>query len=173
MSENSNLQQQDTVFEVVIGFLQNIGIPVYFQPIATTCFLPGLEIQNGALYIDRDKLTYPGDILHEAGHIAVVPAAERVDLNADAIAKRPHREAEEMMAIAWSYAVTVYLNIDASFVFHDDGYKGGGSGIAENFKNGQYFGVPMLQWVGMTYERPDPEDPNRPIYPQMLHWLRN
>lgn len=100
-----------------------------------------------------EKFKYPGDILHEAGHIAVVPPAERHLLNADTIATREQREAEEMMAIAWSYAACVHLDIDAGFVFHDNGYKGGGSSIAESFKQGHYFGVPMLQWVGMTLEK--------------------
>lgn len=77
------------------------------------------------------------------------------------------REAEEMMAIAWSYAACVHLGIDAKFVFHDNGYKGGGSSIAENFKEGRYFGVPVLKWVGMCN---NPEEENG--YPKMIKWLR-
>jgi hypothetical protein len=114
-----------------------------------------------------EKLKYPGDILHEAGHIAIVPAAERSSLTEESIAKRDMREAEEMMAIAWSYAACVHLDIDASFVFHDKGYKGGGHSIAENFKAGRYFGVPVLKWVGMCC---NPEEENG--YPKMIRWVR-
>ena len=33
--------------------------------------------EQGSIVIDKDALLYPGDILHEAGHIAVVPADRR------------------------------------------------------------------------------------------------
>jgi len=157
--------------EEVINFLVSIGIEVKYKTITTPCVLPGLDIENGSIVIDSEQLLYPGDVLHEAGHIAVVPSNERLTLNSDDIAKRPNREAEEMMAIAWSYAACLHLNIDPAFVFHDKGYQAGGSNILENFKNGHFFGVPMLQWMGMTYERPDFEDINRPVYPKMLNWL--
>ncbi|MBL0145740.1 MAG: hypothetical protein IPP48_08240 [Chitinophagaceae bacterium] len=111
--------------------------------------------------------------MHEAGHIAVVPAADRAGLNEHSIALREQREAEEMMAIAWSYAVCMHLGIDASFVFHDEGYQKGGSNIAENFNQGRYFGVPMLQWTGMALERKNEQEPDKPVYPAMLNWLRD
>ena len=156
----------------VISFLQSIGISIQYCNIETDCFLPGISIENGGLIIDKEKLKYPGDILHEAGHLAVVPPEDRATLNEHDIALRPQREAEEMMTIAWSYAVCVHLGIDSRFVFHDDGYKGGGSSIAENFENKQYFGVPMLQWVGMTLEEKNAKEQGKPAYPAMLHWLR-
>jgi hypothetical protein len=44
--------------------------------------------------------------------------------------------------------------------------------MLENFAQGHYVGVPMLQWVGMTLEpRPAQEQGLQP-YPHMLHWLR-
>lgn len=161
------------LLDKAVAFLQVIGIPVHFHPIETSCFLPGISILNGEIYIDRQQLKYPGDILHEAGHIAVVPAADRKNLNEHTVSEREMREAEEMMAIAWSYAACVHMGIDASFVFHDDGYKGGGSSIAENFKEGRYFGVPMLQWTGMALERKNELQPELPVYPAMLKWLRD
>jgi hypothetical protein len=165
-----SIETQNNLDNVIL-FLQSIGLSIQYDNIETDCFLPGISIENGGLIIDKEKLKYPGDILHEAGHLAVVPAEDRATLNEHDIALRPQREAEEMMAIAWSYAVCVHLGIDARFVFHDDGYKGGGSSLAENFENKQYFGVPMLQWVGMTLEEKNAVE-GRPAYPAMLHWLR-
>ncbi len=167
------LLKSDSLIEKAISFIKSIGIPVHFRPIENDCFLPGISIVNGEIVVDLEKFKYPGDILHEAGHIAVVPANERSMLNAQSIAQRKSRDAEEMMAIAWSYAACVYLDIDAGFVFHDNGYKEGGSSIAENFKEGKYFGVPMLQWVGMTFEKKNEEEPANPVYPAMLKWLRS
>ncbi len=168
-----NIISTNTNLTKAIAFIKEIGIPFCFGKIAGTSFLPGVCIVNGGIIVDDEKLLYPGDILHEAGHLAIVPANERITLNEHDIAKRPQREAEEMMTIAWSYAACVYLNIDASFVFHDDGYKGGGSHLAENFKQGHYFGVPMLQWVGMALEKKNAEEQKKPAYPIMLQWLRN
>ena len=161
------------LFEKATGFIRSIGIAVHFRPMEDYCFFPGISITNGEIVVDMDKLKYPGDILHEAGHIAVVPAADRNVLNEDSIAKREQREAEEMMAIAWSYAACVHLGIDAGFVFHDDGYKKGGSEIAMNFKEGRYFAVPMLQWTGMAIEKKNEAEPDQPVYPAMLKWLRD
>jgi hypothetical protein len=160
-------------FKKVLLILNEISIAVHFKTIEYKTFLPGISIEKGELIIDEEKLLYPGDILHEAGHIAVVPIIDRNSLDEHSIEKREHREAEEMMTIAWSYAVCVHLDIDAGFVFHDEGYKNGGSHIAENFKQGHYFGVPMLQWTGMAKERKNEEQPDLPVYPKMIKWLRD
>jgi hypothetical protein len=165
--------KQLTLFEKAVDFLRSIGVLVHFRSFDGKSFLPGICIINGELIVDMEKLKYPGDILHEAGHIAVVPSAERSSLNDETIILREQRDAEEMMVIAWSYAACVHLGIDAGFVFHDEGYKGGGSYIADSFNNGNYFGVPMLQWVGMTQEKKNEAEPDKPVYPALLKWLRD
>ena len=118
--------------------------------------------------VDEDRLLYPGDLLHEAGHLAVVPPQRRNGFRHD-VGNDP---AEKMMAIAWSWAAALHLKIDPAIVFHKAGYNGGGSSIVENFTSGRYFGVPMLAYAGMTCE------PNRAArddlepYPHMRCWLR-
>jgi hypothetical protein len=167
-----NLTSED-LLDKCITFLLHIGIIVKHEKLPDDSFLPGLSIKEGCILIDREHLKYPGDILHEAGHIAVVPADERKSLTAAAIAQRNSREAEEMMAIAWSYAACIHLNMDPHFVFHDDGYKGGGSYIAENFKEKRYFGLPMLQWIGLTADETKAAEKNILPYPHMIKWLRD
>ncbi len=162
----------DKYLEKCMSFLNEIGIETMFETLVEPCFLPGLSIRNGTIIIDREALYYPGDILHEAGHIAVVPATERHTLNASVIEKREQREAEEMMAIAWSYAACMHLGLDPYVVFHDDGYKGGGSYIADNFNNKNYFGLPMLQWIGLTADEKNAAEKNTEPYPHMIRWLR-
>jgi hypothetical protein len=163
---------ESTIKEKILSFLDYTGISFIHREIKTACFLPGLSIENGIIIIDNNKLRYPGDILHEAAHIAVVPAAERSTLNANEIAARKDNAAEEMMAIAWSYAAAVHLHLNPRIVFHDDGYQGGGKEIADNFSEGRYFGVPMLQWVGMTAEKIKAEQLGVNPYPAMISWLR-
>jgi hypothetical protein len=166
------MKTDDPLLNTCIEFINSIGIATQFQKIEEESFLPGLLIKNGTIVIDEEALLYPGDILHEAGHIAVVPASTRPTLNHLSILESKNRESEEMMAIAWSYAACVYLQIDPYYVFHDNGYKGGANNIVENFKAGHYFGTPMLQWCGMTTE-PKYGMKGDNIYPNMKKWLRD
>ena len=160
------------VTEAIISFIRNIGIAVHEDIIIEDTFLPGILIRNGELTIDKKKMLYPGDLLHEAGHIAVTPADERPEVDEERIKASAHRDAEEMMAIAWSYAACVHLAIDPLIVFHEHGYKGGGESIAENFQQKRYFGVPMLQWVGLTVDEKRSVELKVAPYPIMIKWLR-
>ncbi|MES2391478.1 MAG: hypothetical protein V4555_07545 [Acidobacteriota bacterium] len=160
--------------EAIIGFLARIGLTVRREPIARDCFLPGLTIVPGALVVDEAQLRYPGDLLHEAGHLAVMTPAERSACDGGAGADG----GAEMAAIAWSYAAALEIGLDPRVVFHADGYKSGGAAILQNFTEGRYFGTPLLQYYGMTRD-PQHRLPageaalaNEAIYPKMSHWLR-
>ena len=168
-----NIMDTKAYTDKAIAFVKELGIPVDYKPLPEEeCFLPGLLIENGAIIIDAEKLKYPGDILHEAGHLAVLLPDERKTLMGIGIADRKDRSAEEMAAIAWSYAACVHLGIDPSFVFHGQGYQGGGEYIVENFSQGQFFGVPMLQYYGMSAEPHKATELGWPAYPKMKQWLR-
>ena len=78
----------------------------------------------------------------------------------------------EMMAIAWSYAAGVHLGIDLGIIFHEDGYRGGGKNIIQNFAKGNFIGVPLLQWAGMTCDVKRAAELNLLPYPVMKRWLR-
>ena len=159
-------------FERAISFIRGIGIETSYAAVDDDdCFLPGLLITKGKIIIDENKMKFPGDILHEAADIAIVPSAERKDLDGKNIGTRKDAGAEEMMAIAWTYAACVRLEIDPHFVFHEHGYKGGSSAIVENFENGNYIGVPVLQWLGMTTTSTGNDD--EITYPAMKKWMRD
>jgi hypothetical protein len=157
-----------TLTENIAAFVTGIGLEVYWEPIEVKTFLPGILIKNGALVIDKEKLLYPGDILHEAGHLAVMPLRIRKEMSDD-LGMDPIHHSGELMAIAWSYAACVHMNIDPHIVFHEHGYKGGGANIAENFAQGRYFGVPMLAWQEMTTEPINAD--GGPAFPHMKNWL--
>jgi len=152
----------------LVAFLRGIGLTIRAGDLPDPTFLPGMQIDHGTLVVDEARLRYPGDLLHEAGHLAVATPDRRADMPADAGADA----AEEMMAIAWSYAALVHLQLDPTVVFHPDGYKGDSASLIDNFTHGRYFGVPMLQWVGMTLEPPRARERGVPPYPHMLSWLR-
>ena len=163
--------EQGREIDAIVGFLQRIGLSVSRGEVGPDSFLPGLAVCAGMLLIDESRLEYPGDLLHEAGHLAVMTPAERKACNGDA---GPDGGAE-MAAIAWSYAATLEIGLDPQVVFHAGGYKSGGAAIVENFAQGRYIGVPLLQWFGLTTDLPrhgevDGEEAVR--YPKMKRWVR-
>lgn len=142
----------------IASFLTGIGLRVCAGQIPDRTILPGIHVAGGGLVVDESRLAYPGDLLHEAGHLAVVPAAQRNSLDGDT----GESGGEEMAAIAWSYAAAVHLGLSPDVVFHAAGYRGGSLAILENFGAGRYIGVPFLKWIGLTGE----------AYPVMTRWLR-
>ncbi len=151
----------------IAAFIAEIGLEVRMGDVGEQTFLPGIKVDHGGLLVDEATLKQPGDLLHEAGHLAVMPPQRRrrahIDVGQDA--------AEEMMAIAWSYAALVHLKLDPAVVFHPDGYRGGAQALIENFTGGRTIGVPMLQWLGMTVDARRAAETGSAAYPAMLKWL--
>lgn len=164
----------DTTAQVIIEFIQSTGIPVTFEPIDGETFLPGIRIAHGSLMIDSEKLLYPGDLLHEAGHIAVASPEDRGKMsdNVGAVVSKDQANGEEMMAIAWSYAACIHLGIDPAVVFHPAGYKGAAEWYIEQYNSGNMLYVPLLQWAGFCYDQNNASKNNTRPYPHMLKWLR-
>ena len=117
---------------------------------------------------DLTRLQFPGDLLNEAGHLAVKSARDRklagVNLGED--------PAEEMMASSWSYAAALHLQFPPEMVFHPAGYRGGSQSLLDSFPAGRYLAVPMLQWLGLTYDEKNAQDIGAAPYPKMKTWLR-
>jgi hypothetical protein len=158
-----------TETERIAGFLDGIGLPCRRGTIADATFLPGILVGNGGLTYDPEQLRYPGDLLHEAGHLAVMSPERRMRA-------RPNvgkYAAEEMMAIAWSYAAAVHLGFDPSIVFHEDGYRGGSASLLAAFAVEAPVGVPMLQWLGMTMDAKTASAAGAAPYPAMIRWLND
>jgi hypothetical protein len=150
----------------LVHFIRGIGIEVRHAALDGPCFLPGLDMRRGAIFIDESRWLHPGDILHEAGHLAVAAPEERSAENLSPSA------GDEMAAIAWSYAAAVHLGLAASIVFHADGYRGGAGALVENFEAGRYIGAPLLHYYGMAIEPRQAKPGGVPPYPHMLRWLR-
>lgn len=161
----------EAVFQKITDFIQRIGISIGYRQISEQTFLPGLLIENGKLWIDKNQMKHIGDALHEAGHIALMTSEQRKNL-LGSLEGQNDAEATEMAVIAWTYAACLEIEIDPVTVFHSEGYKGGSDSILENFNNGQYFGVPILEWYGMTERITNTQQNNTISYPKMLTWMR-
>ncbi|HKO54780.1 MAG TPA: hypothetical protein VJ276_02810 [Thermoanaerobaculia bacterium] len=147
------------MLEQVAAFLRSIGIEVHARRIDHETLVPGVDIFAGGLIYDEPRLASPADLLHEGAHIALTPPALRAALNGT-IESSP---AEEVSAIAWTWAAAMHLGLDPARVFHTEVVSGNGPTLLENFATGHYVGVPMLQRWGLT---------GAGEYPRMRRWVR-
>jgi hypothetical protein len=148
---------------IIVDFLRGIGIEVETASLPEDGFLPAIAVRDGRLLYDPDRLRYPGDLLHEGGHLAVTDPALR-----PTVSEFDSNGGDEMAAIGWSYAAALAAGINPAVVFHEGGYRGGADAILENFVEGRFLGVPMLQYYRLARLPADEGEK----YPAMLKWLR-
>jgi hypothetical protein len=157
----------------ILHFLEKIGIQIIEKELDPTTFLPGLTLGSNCIYVDFDKLKYPGDLLHEAGHLAVTDGESRKIIESNITNNEWPTQGEEIAAILWSYAALSHLNLDPSFVFHPDGYKGNSEWFISNFTNGNYIGLPFLEWAGLALGNNRAHSEGKEAFPVMQKWIRD
>lgn len=148
--------------DTILAFLGEIGIATLACALPDETFLPGMTIVDGTLCYDPTRPGWVGDLLHEAGHIAVGDPATRAARTA--VADDP---AEEMAAICWSYAAAVALGLPVTTLFHD-GYRHAPDYLIDAFTRGHVIGLPMLRYWGLARRAEEPGAP----YPALRTWLR-
>lgn len=157
----------DATAVLIIDWLREIGLSVRFAELEADSFLPGVTLEAGGLVVDRERLLYPGDLLHEAGHLATMLPARRAVTGCNAGSDM----GDEMAAQCWSYAAAVHLRIAPEMVFHSSGYKGSAETLIEVYRDGKV-GVPLLQWMGLTLDGKRAAEACVPAYPHMIRWVR-
>jgi hypothetical protein len=156
----------DPLTHKIVAFLRGIGLGVKTGIVLGEHALPGIDIDHGMLVVDEARLLFPGDLLHEAGHLAVVTPARRAAFHNDV----GNDGGEELGAIAWSYAAAIHMGIDPALVFHAQGYRGASDSILENFAGGFYIGLPWLVYCGLAVDAGHAA--GAPPYPHMIRWLK-
>lgn len=151
----------------LLSFMDEIGLDWQPAVLDASTFLPGLCINEGSLQVDAGRLQYPGDILHEAGHLAVTPALERSTLGPGDM----QDPGLEIAALAWSYAACLHLGMAPEVVFHPAGYKGEAAWLVATFRSGGTLGQPLLAWMGLTSWGSQGDGTAR--FPAMARWLRD
>lgn len=158
-------------FESILAFVHAIGIAVELQAIPGPSFLPGIAIRSGALVVDPDALQWPGDILHEAGHLAVLPPERRAGASDD-LSDTSIPGGGELEALAWSFAAAHRLGLPPSVLFHPGGYKGQSEGLILSYTFGVCPGLKGLCEAGMATAPGFGSTATAPPYPHMIRWLR-
>ena len=157
----------------MISFIQEIGIPVIRHRVDSETFLPGIDVADGGLILDESRLLYPGDLLHEAGHIAVTPGSLRPQLSGKVEIPHANPDAIEAAAISWSYAACVHLGLNPRVVFHEHGYHGRSANLLFGFELGVFPGLHELVSAGMTVGETEAELAGLSPFPAMQNWLRD
>lgn len=168
------INYKDQVYvQPILHFLEKIGIYFEFSSIDIDTYVPGINIHNGSLQIDLEKLSFPGDLLYEAGRIALAPAAVRSSLSHPIDNQLDFDVAtHSMMTIAWSFAAALESGTPLEVLFHPEGYKGQNESIQHGFQSGQYMGLPMLQLLGMSYDALNAPLRGFEPFPVMQYWIR-
>lgn len=166
-----HIKEKSFEIEKIIFFLDEIGIKVVEKELDDT-FLPGLSLGSSCVYVDYKKMLYPGDILHEAGHLAVTPTANRELIGTDEIASDWPTEGEEIAAILWSFAAAKHLDLPLELVFHPNGYKNDSEWLISNFNDEVYIGLPFLEWAGLALGKERASEEGKEAFPKMIKWIR-
>ena len=153
-------------------------------------FLENIMLKNGIIYFTEN--THIGDLLHEAGHVAVTPSFLRKYMNGNLtgyLDKLNYPEIEEWIdnlipdsqqwnayyncdetaAIAWSYCICFYLGIDSRLPF-ETGFNGKGEDIWFRFSCshdhpiGFHFGIGALRANEMLKRKQD--------FPKLQRWIQ-
>lgn len=164
------------------NFVASLGISIEIVP-GVSGFLPGIRIVDGGLEYDPN-VTSSADILHEAGHLAVLPARYRADAQSDiddmisgmldhasqhytidSPELRAAMQSGECEATAWAFAAGKHLGLSPTETIEPNGYEGDGLGVHRNLELKAYLGINGLIHGGMCQSRRE--------FPTLTRWLQN
>ena len=190
------MKNHPEALEPIVAFLRGIGMEVEYGDGARDGFLPGVNIHDGVIHIDPDTLIEAGDVLHEAGHIIVVPRRGWPRMGRDLQASIEALNGEEngpdkpgspelaravqmgeFMSQAWSYAVVRHLGLPMDCLFFPGSYHrhqyDGAHPTLDWIERGTHYGPMALAQAGMTgfsgvyaYLH----DNGLPPFPHMTRW---
>jgi hypothetical protein len=167
--------EADDVLNIVDFIQQNTLIPCTInndiEGYHDLCFWDGIKTTNGTLTVNPD-VAHPGDLLHEAGHLAILPVAVRTALSGDGLGNIEFTEAyqacfaidqrlgyaTDSAATGWSILACIELGLDLSIVFANGFYTGEGEQYALMAKStmGKSLGnewVNDLYYLGMVAKK--------------------
>lgn len=180
----------------IIDFLNKIGIEataVDGSEKLKGAFTPHVLILEGRLEVDIYQV-FPGDILHEASHCAIIPARFRklASGNLNDVFKAMAAYAEEhpeglltypedpvsraiiqcgdTEATAWQYAAAQEVGLPDELLFPKGSFQGNAEENLLRLKVKQHYGINGLQAAGWTFLR-DLAGKGLPVYPKLAHWL--
>lgn len=172
-----------------VEFLTIIGLAWRWVPGAKG-FIDGVRVVDGGLFIDPTARV--SNVLHEAGHLAILPGrfrrlatddlewahqvmGELTDFSdPDAPAARSSIQCGDPEATAWAWAAGLAAGIPCERIIRDDEYDGTGRLIRLQLGARAYAGINGLASGGFCVVRPGrlAEIRQLPPYPALVRWLQ-
>ncbi|MBP6303963.1 MAG: hypothetical protein KBG24_06515 [Bacteroidia bacterium] len=157
--------------QTMVNFIVSVGIQARKAQLSEGLPIPGISVENGVLLVDEDNLLYPGDLLYQAGRIAILPENERSQYMGKDDPNKDKEATEGMVAMCWAWAALTHLQLSPEIVFHNNGYKGQSLQIIHGYQSGAYMGLPMLQLYDMAYEPHQAIARGLNPFPFMYKWI--
>lgn len=175
--------------ERAMQFLSKIGIAVQVAPSASG-FIEHVEVVNGGLHVDPRAPA--SGLLHEAGHLAIVPTGFRhllsgdldagmaqifehldgMQLEPDSHLQRAMLQTGDAEATAWAFAAGRAIGLPDDLIIQDDEYSGEGRFIRSALAGSAYVGINGIAHAGFCVRRATPYRP-LPVYPALAYWLQH
>jgi hypothetical protein len=185
-----SVKRASGALQSAIAFLRAIGLTVTEREGATG-FIPHIRITAGTLEVDPSCPV--SNLLHEAGHIATVPARYRSLLDGnissgqqlmlfqamkevrdpDGPLYRAVVQASDPEATAWAWAAGKALGLADELIILDEEYDGEGAFVRLQLQAGAYLGINGLSHAGFcaVNERVGAVR-QLPVYPALQWWLQ-
>lgn len=169
-----------------VVFLESIGITCT-PKVGATGVLKHVRILDGGLHFDGRVAVE--DMLHDAGHLAIIPDRYRrfanVDLTAavgamsrdleagvcevDSPLMRAVLQSTDSEATAWAWAAGTHLSLPPKVIISNAAYGGDGAVIRLQLQLGKHLGIHGL-WHSDMCARPS--QTSLPQYPNLLCWTQ-
>lgn len=169
-----------------VAFLRQIGLEV-IEAEEASGFLEDIRIEQGRLYYRPSA--HASNLLHEAGHLAVLPSRfrplagddlqkvfilmhdevgqliQKPDCDPDAPEIREVMQAGETEATAWAFAAGRAIGLPDTITIRDEDYDGEGESVRTGLICNAYFGINGLVAGGMCASVRS--------YPTLTRWLQH
>lgn len=176
-----------------VSFLRALGLSVVEVP-GVSGFLPHVAVVNGALHVDVLNVL-PGDLLHEAGHLALMPSRYRskahgqlgaafkamlshLDEHPDGLSSYPEcrccravLQASDPEATAWQYAAACAIGLPDDLLFPANAFGGTAHEVLFALNQNTYLGIHGLraaQWTAVSARTAR----GLPVFPELAFWLQ-
>lgn len=175
----------------VQAFLREIGLPVREVEGVRGFLGLGVAIERGTLVLDPHHAR-PSTLLHEAGHLCIVPACYRslmdgnlhgsframgddwamMNLDPDDAFSRAMIQISDPEVTAWAWAAGQHLGLRPEEIIEDEDYNGTGEDMRLCLRHRAYCGIHGLKHAGFCEVRANPFRPDQPVYPELRFWVQ-
>ena len=173
----------------VMAFLNDIGIQTVFGEVPKDSFLREVAVVHGGLVVTPHAK--PSAVLHEAGHLALIPGQHRHKAHGDLFAVINEVLNEEwddpccegaiaaiqcgdLEATAWAWAAGLSLGLEGRDIIMDPEFSNTGRSLRTALNAKAYCGINGLAAAGLCVVK-SPElskASGLPIYPELARWVQ-